>query len=79
VEAPAHPLLKASIFASGARETATNDTSRAGKCREPPSNVSASSELIVYHFMFDPRWDEGRKSCSLLGGQVLVHTQCVVE
>jgi len=23
-------------------------------------------QLIVYHFMFDPRWDEGCKSCSLL-------------
>ncbi len=25
------------------------------------------SQLIVYHFMFDPEWDEGCKSCSLLG------------
>jgi predicted dithiol-disulfide oxidoreductase (DUF899 family) len=24
------------------------------------------SQLIVYHFMFDPEWDEGCKSCSLL-------------
>ena len=24
----------------------------------------ASSQLIVYHFMFDPSWDEGCKSCS---------------
>ncbi len=24
------------------------------------------SQLIVYHFMFDPDWDEGCKSCSLL-------------
>ena len=24
------------------------------------------SQLIVYHFMFDPAWDEGCKSCSLL-------------
>ena len=23
-------------------------------------------QLIVYHFMFDPRWEEGCKSCSLL-------------
>ncbi|HEY6236781.1 MAG TPA: DUF899 family protein, partial [Candidatus Elarobacter sp.] len=23
-----------------------------------------SSQLIVYHFMFDPSWDEGCKSCS---------------
>src|SRR5262245_38025729 len=22
------------------------------------------SQLIVYHFMFDPAWDEGCKSCS---------------
>ena len=25
------------------------------------------SQLIVYHFMFDPEWDEGCKICSLLG------------
>ncbi len=25
-----------------------------------------NSQLIVYHFMFDPDWDEGCKSCSLL-------------
>ena len=25
------------------------------------------SQLIVYHFMFDPDWSEGCKSCSLLG------------
>jgi predicted dithiol-disulfide oxidoreductase (DUF899 family) len=24
------------------------------------------SQLIVYHFMFDPEWEEGCKSCSLL-------------
>jgi predicted dithiol-disulfide oxidoreductase (DUF899 family) len=24
----------------------------------------SSSQLIVYHFMFDPSWDEGCKSCS---------------
>ncbi len=24
------------------------------------------SQLIIYHFMFDPQWDEGCKSCSLL-------------
>ena len=24
------------------------------------------SQLIVYHFMFDPEWDEGCKSCSFL-------------
>lgn len=24
------------------------------------------SQLIVYHFMFDPSWDEGCKSCSFL-------------
>jgi len=24
------------------------------------------SQLIVYHFMFDPKWDEGCKSCSFL-------------
>ncbi len=24
------------------------------------------SQLIVYHFMFDPSWDEGCKSCSLM-------------
>lgn len=24
------------------------------------------SQLLVYHFMFDPAWDEGCKSCSLL-------------
>ena len=24
------------------------------------------SQLIVYHFMYDPRWDEGCKSCSFL-------------
>lgn len=24
------------------------------------------SQLLVYHFMFDPEWDEGCKSCSLL-------------
>ena len=24
------------------------------------------SQLIVYHFMFDPHWDEGCKSCSFL-------------
>jgi len=24
------------------------------------------SQLIVYHFMFDPEWDEGCKSCSLI-------------
>jgi len=24
------------------------------------------SQLIIYHFMFDPEWDEGCKSCSLL-------------
>lgn len=25
-----------------------------------------ASQLIVYHFMFDPEWDEGCKSCSLI-------------
>ena len=24
------------------------------------------SQLIIYHFMFDPDWDEGCKSCSFL-------------
>jgi predicted dithiol-disulfide oxidoreductase (DUF899 family) len=37
-----------------------------------PSKTSLSelfgkhSQLIVYHFMFDPSWDEGCKSCSFL-------------
>lgn len=26
----------------------------------------AQSQLIVYHFMFDPEWEEGCKSCSFL-------------
>ena len=33
-------------------------------------------QLIVYHFMFDPEWDEGCKSCSHLADSVagsLVH------
>lgn len=24
------------------------------------------SQLVIYHFMFDPDWDEGCKSCSFL-------------
>ena len=28
------------------------------------------SQLIVYHFMFDPAWDEGCKSCSFLADAV---------
>jgi predicted dithiol-disulfide oxidoreductase (DUF899 family) len=38
----------------------------------PRGNVSltdlfdACSQLIIYHFMFDPEWSEGCKSCSLL-------------
>ena len=27
---------------------------------------AGKSQLIVYHFMFDPQWDEGCKSCSFL-------------
>ncbi len=26
------------------------------------------SQLIVYHFMFGPDWEEGCPSCSILGG-----------
>ncbi len=26
----------------------------------------SNSQLIIYHFMFDPEWDEGCKSCSYL-------------
>ncbi len=32
-----------------------------------PDLFDGRSQLIVYHFMFDPEWDEGCKSCSLLG------------
>jgi predicted dithiol-disulfide oxidoreductase (DUF899 family) len=28
------------------------------------------SQLIVYHFMFDPAWDEGCKSCSFLADSI---------
>jgi predicted dithiol-disulfide oxidoreductase (DUF899 family) len=28
------------------------------------------SQLIVYHFMFDPQWDEGCKSCSHLADNI---------
>lgn len=28
--------------------------------------LGASSQLLVYHFMFGPDWKEGRKICSLL-------------
>ena len=34
------------------------------------------SQLLVYHFMFDPEWDEGCKSCSLIADHfdpLLVH------
>ncbi len=34
-----------------------------GKRRCETSSVLTRS-FIVYHFMFDPRWDEGCKSCS---------------
>jgi len=39
---------------------------------EPGGKVSLSdlfegrSQLIIYHFMFDPQWDEGCKSCSFI-------------
>ncbi len=35
-----------------------------------------SSQLIVYHFMFEPSWEEGCKSCSFLADHLddaLVH------
>jgi predicted dithiol-disulfide oxidoreductase (DUF899 family) len=28
-----------------------------------------SSQLITYHFMFDPDWNEGCKSCSFIADQ----------
>jgi len=31
-----------------------------------PELFDARRQLIVYHFMFDPTWDEGCKSCSYL-------------
>ena len=31
------------------------------------------SQLIVYHFMFGPDWEEGCKSCSFLGRQFQWH------
>ncbi len=31
-----------------------------------PELFGTHSQLIVYHFMFDPSWDEGCKSCSFL-------------
>ena len=34
------------------------------------------SQLIVYHFMFDPSWDEGCKSCSMIADhydRIIVH------
>jgi predicted dithiol-disulfide oxidoreductase (DUF899 family) len=35
--------------------------------RETLSNLfGAQSQLILYHFMFDPEWEEGCKSCSFL-------------
>lgn len=36
------------------------------------------SQLIVYHFMFDPDWDEGCKVCSMLGDHydpLVIHLQ----
>jgi len=39
---------------------------------------SSSSQLIVYHFMFDPDWTEGCKSCSLIADHydpLIVHLQ----
>ncbi len=36
------------------------------------------SQLIVYHFMFDPAWDEGCKSCSFLADHYepsIIHLQ----
>lgn len=38
----------------------------------------ACSQLIVYHFMFDPEWTEGCKSCSLIADhydRLIVHLQ----
>lgn len=37
---------------------------------------AGKSQLIVYHFMFDPDWEEGCKACSLMADQfdpLLVH------
>jgi predicted dithiol-disulfide oxidoreductase (DUF899 family) len=31
-----------------------------------PSLFEGKKQLIVYHFMFDPKWEEGCKSCSLI-------------
>ena len=28
------------------------------------------SQLLVYHFMFDPSWDEGCESCSLIADNI---------
>ncbi|MCZ6652187.1 MAG: DUF899 domain-containing protein [Planctomycetota bacterium] len=39
---------------------------------------AGKSQLIVYHFMFDPEWSEGCKSCSLLAdhyNSVIVHLE----
>jgi predicted dithiol-disulfide oxidoreductase (DUF899 family) len=36
------------------------------------------SQLIIYHFMFDPEWEEGCKSCSLIADHynpLLIHLQ----
>ena len=40
--------------------------------------IDGRSQLIVYHFMFDPSWDEGCLHCSFLGGQ-LQRNYCALE
>ena len=41
----------------------TSSTARAAR-RRWPSFSTGRSQLVVYHFMFDPAWDEGCPHCS---------------